>query len=51
MNGPGRASRPDEEPPRRRGGRLAWLVGSVPAIVGVVLLAIAIVVALLVVLL
>ena len=29
----GRASRPEEEPPRRQGGRLAWLVGTVPGAV------------------
>lgn len=32
---PGRPSRPDEEPPRRRGGRFAWVVGTVPDVVAV----------------
>lgn len=30
----GRASRPEEEPPRRQGGRLGWLVGTVPGLAG-----------------
>jgi hypothetical protein len=47
---PGRPSRPDEEPPRRRGGRFAWLVGTVPGIAAVAFIAITIVVILIVLL-
>jgi hypothetical protein len=47
---PGRPSRPDEDPPRRRGGRFAWLVGTVPGIVAVAFVVIAVVVVLVVIL-
>jgi hypothetical protein len=40
----GRPSRPKEEPPRRWGGRFAWLVGVVPGAVAVAFLAIVVVV-------
>jgi hypothetical protein len=30
-----RTSRPEEEPPREQGGRLAWLAGTVPGLVAV----------------
>jgi hypothetical protein len=46
----GRPSTPDEQPPRRRGGRAAWLVGTVPGLVGVAFVLIAIAVLVLVVL-
>jgi hypothetical protein len=45
---PGRPSRPQEEPPRERGGRLAWLVGVLPATVALVFLAIVLAVVLIV---
>jgi hypothetical protein len=43
-----RSSRPDEQPPRRRGGRMGWLVGSVPALIAIAFVAIAIIVAIIV---
>lgn len=39
-----RSSRPEETPPRRRGGAGAWLVGALPAVAAVALVAIVIVV-------
>jgi hypothetical protein len=29
----GRPSRPEEQPPRKRGGRLAWLTGTIPGMI------------------
>lgn len=40
----GRPSRPPEEPPRRQGGRFAWLVGTVPGAIAIVFAAIVVVV-------
>jgi hypothetical protein len=40
----GRSSRPEEQPPRRQGGRLAWLVGSVPGLVALAFVVIVLVV-------
>jgi hypothetical protein len=40
----GRRSLPDEQPPRRRGGRLGWLVGTLPGLAGLAFLVITIVV-------
>jgi hypothetical protein len=45
---PGRASRPDEEPPRERGRLPAWLLGGTGALVAVAFVVLAIVVVVLV---
>lgn len=50
MTRTGRPSRPDEEPPRRRGGRLAPLVGTVPGLIALAFVVIAIAVVLIVLL-
>lgn len=43
----GRPSRPEEEPPRRQGGRGAWLGGIVTGVIALAFLAIVLVVLLL----
>ena len=43
-----RESRPGEEPPRERGGRLGWLVGTVPGLVALAFAVIVVVVVLVV---
>ena len=40
----GRRSTPEEEAPRRQGGRLAWLVGTVPALAHAAFVVVAVVV-------
>lgn len=45
-----RSSKPREEPPREQGGRRAWLTGVPPAVAGVALLAMVLVVLLVVLL-
>lgn len=47
---PGRPSRPDEEPPRRRGGRFARVVGTAPGVITLALLLVALAVVLIVLL-
>lgn len=46
----GRASQPEEEPPRRQGGRLGWLAGTVPGLVALAFVVIVVLVLVLVVL-
>ena len=40
----GRSSTPEDEPPRRHGGRGAWLVGTIPGVIALAFIAIVVIV-------